>query len=571
MAKKQLKPFTIIHNIEKLTDEERAAYLAKVSEFMGLPPEMNALDMLWVSDEETGLKKYVPYARKGTTDILREIHGIKVLSMEQHDGPSYVSFKATGVNPDGRQEVAVGAHGTDGLRGEKLAAAVMTAETRAGRRLTLKFVGAGILDESEVGAVTGNIAASGASLAQLAGSPVVVPPMPGAPSAATGRDITEKPSQIEKPKVDLTIHDLTPKEATKIETAAEKWMRENPTASDFRMPTPEEIADMFAKEQQALRDEAARQLQEKADKKVDTVDTGVPPSGAPSTTSEKPEVAKKLAKRGRPRKKAGTVTFEDAAASAARVADGPTLPARTADAPALCLTCGIPLTNHDYAEGGGGYVCRPADLAKISPLPEAASAVVPATGEAQPETPAALKVSEPPATVSREGGTVGTGQERLPPLAEPVKTEYHVPLPPHVGLNVVVIPDPSIPPQANIAVSVQANPALPTQSPLADIPKSQQPATSAAAAIEPTKLKEFRDRLRQYSNVILPKQGGMLPSEGIGGAPNKLRAFALKFTGGAEVEKLTLAQWESLFDFLDSNQNDPKGLVNYINEAIGAK
>ena len=508
MAKRQLKPFTIIHNLEKLTDEERTAYLAKVSGFMGLPPEMNALDMLWIPDEETGLKKYVPYARKGTTDILREIHGIKVLSMEQHDGPGYVSFKATGVNPDGRQEVAIGAHGTEGLRGEKLAAAVMTAETRAGRRLTLKFVGAGILDESEAGAVTGNIAVSGASLAQLAGSSVVVPPMPGAPSAATGRDITDSVPRVPQ---------------------------------DSPVSAPEASQTAFSEQMEAMRQDAQKQLQEKAAKETDTkpVETLVTPVVA--LVSLDKEVVKLPAKRGRPRKKAGTVSFGDAQTALAIPAPS----VRTADAPALCMSCGTPLKNHDYEDGGGGYVCRPVDLTKISLSPETASAVVPATGEAQPETPAALKVSEPPATVSREEGTVGTGTQKVPPLAEPVKTEYQAPLPRHVGLNVVVVPDPSIQAQA-VSVSV-------------------------AGAIDSAKLKEFRERLRQYSNVILPKQGGMLPSEGIGGAPNKLRAFALKFTGGAEVEKLTLAQWESLFDFLDSNQNDPKGLVKYINETIGAK
>jgi hypothetical protein len=514
MAKRQLKPFTIIHNLEKLTDEERAAYLAKVSEFMGLPPEMNALDMLWIPDEETGLKKYVPYARKGTTDILREIHGIKVLSMEQHDGPGYVSFKATGVNPDGRQEVAIGAHGTEGLRGEKLAAAVMTSETRAGRRLTLKFVGAGILDESETGAVTGNIAVSGASLAQLAGSSVVVPPMPGAPSAATGRDITES-----VPKV----------------------------PQDSPVSAPEAPQTAFSEQMEAMRQDAQKQLQEKAAKIADTklVETSVTPTDTPVTLV--PEPAKVPAKRGRPRKKAGTVSFGDAQIAPA----APAPPARMVDTPALCMSCGTPLKNHDYEEGGGGYVCRPADLTKVSLSPETASAVVPATGEAQPETPAALKVSEPPATVIREERAGGTGRGSVSPLAEAIKASMFSPDPPFIV--------PLRPPQANPV------------SPSVDNQESQQSTTSAAAAIEPAKLKEFRERLRQYSNVILPKMGGMLPSEDIGGAPNKLRAFALKYTSGTEVEKLTPVQWESLFDFLDSNQNDPKGLVKYIDEAIGAK
>ena len=101
-------------------------------------------------DPDTGFKRRQLYARRGTTDVLREKRKINITDMVQHDGPGYVSFKATGKNAEGRQEIAIGAHSIEGLRGEKLAAAVSTAETRAGRRLTLKFVGMGILDYTEV-------------------------------------------------------------------------------------------------------------------------------------------------------------------------------------------------------------------------------------------------------------------------------------------------------------------------------------------------------------------------------------------------------------------------------------
>ena len=106
--------------------------------------------MIWMVDPDTGFKRRQLYARRGTTDVLREKRKINITDMVQHDGPGYVSFKATGKNAEGRQEIAIGAHSIEGLRGEKLAAAVSTAETRAGRRLTLKFVGMGILDYTEV-------------------------------------------------------------------------------------------------------------------------------------------------------------------------------------------------------------------------------------------------------------------------------------------------------------------------------------------------------------------------------------------------------------------------------------
>lgn len=141
--------FIIVHDLSTLSDAQRVQYLRDLSSHIGLEPDMNALDTIWMNND-TGVRRLVAYCRRGITDILREIYGINVLSLVQHDGPGYVSFTATGCNPDNRQEMAVGAHAIAGMFGDKLAAAVATAQTRALRRLTLQFVGCGLLDESEV-------------------------------------------------------------------------------------------------------------------------------------------------------------------------------------------------------------------------------------------------------------------------------------------------------------------------------------------------------------------------------------------------------------------------------------
>ena len=104
--------------------------------------------MIWMTSDS--VRALVAYCRRGTTDILRDIHGIDVTDLVKEDGPGYVSYKATGINRRGRKEIAVGAYSTTGLTGDRLAAAVATAQTRALRRLTLQFVGGGLLDESEV-------------------------------------------------------------------------------------------------------------------------------------------------------------------------------------------------------------------------------------------------------------------------------------------------------------------------------------------------------------------------------------------------------------------------------------
>lgn len=172
------KKFAIIHNLEGLSSEELAQYLRDASVYFKLDPDLNGLDTIWMNAED-GMRKLVVYARKGTTDILREIHGISVTAIVRDDSfPGCAVFMATGKNPAGRQEMAVGAHAIEGLKGERLAYAIMTAQTRSGRRLTLQFVGGGLLDVSEVNAQTADISTSPASLAQLSGNPAVIPPVP---------------------------------------------------------------------------------------------------------------------------------------------------------------------------------------------------------------------------------------------------------------------------------------------------------------------------------------------------------------------------------------------------------
>src|SRR3977135_1633102 len=121
--------FAVVHDLGTLSELQRGQYLRDASIFLGLDPDFNGLDTIWMNTDE-GMRRLTAYARRGTTELLRRIHGISVLSLEQHDGPGYVSFKATGKNETGRQEIAIGAHAIEGLKGDRLAAAVATAQTR---------------------------------------------------------------------------------------------------------------------------------------------------------------------------------------------------------------------------------------------------------------------------------------------------------------------------------------------------------------------------------------------------------------------------------------------------------
>lgn len=219
-----MSTFSIIHDLDVLNNEQIAEYVRAVSEHFGLPPELNAFDVIYM-DAGDGRRKKVVYARKGTTDILRDKNGIEVSSLTQHDGAGYVSFTATGKNKSGRQEIAVGAHNIEGLKGQKLADAVMTAQTRALRRLTLQFVGGGILDVSEVG-TTVDINTSQSSLAQLAGSPAVIPPLTSPIVPSPGKDVTERPGMPSAADLDAVVAEQEVVKATESQVIENEPVKE---------------------------------------------------------------------------------------------------------------------------------------------------------------------------------------------------------------------------------------------------------------------------------------------------------------------------------------------------------
>jgi hypothetical protein len=185
MSKKQL---VIQHDLSKLSPEELTQYLRDVSAFIGLDPDLNGLDTIWMQNENGPGQSLVVYARRGTAEILRDINGIEVDSLTDKMVNGSIVFTATGKNKDKRQEIATGSKYITGLQGKALDDAIMTASTRAIRRLTMQFTKLGILDQSEVEAVVGSTANPAAG-ATLVNGPMVIPPAV-APNNAPGKDIT---------------------------------------------------------------------------------------------------------------------------------------------------------------------------------------------------------------------------------------------------------------------------------------------------------------------------------------------------------------------------------------------
>jgi hypothetical protein len=141
--------FVPMYGLESLTEQQKQDYYNAACEFLGLPPEMGVLSYHWM-DQHDGPKKLVLYAKKGATDIIRERLGISVIDLKKESGNGEVTWIAKGQNKEGRIEMSSGSKSTEGLKGRELESAVMWAQTKALRRMTLQFVGAGILDETEV-------------------------------------------------------------------------------------------------------------------------------------------------------------------------------------------------------------------------------------------------------------------------------------------------------------------------------------------------------------------------------------------------------------------------------------
>ncbi len=133
-------------DLARLQPEERVSYYRTVCESLGLNPLTKPFEYLMLNNRLT------LYARKDATDQLRASRGISVeISAREflQDAGLYV-VTAKAVGKDGRTDESVGAVNVKGLQGENLANALMKAETKAKRRVTLSVAGLGWLDETEV-------------------------------------------------------------------------------------------------------------------------------------------------------------------------------------------------------------------------------------------------------------------------------------------------------------------------------------------------------------------------------------------------------------------------------------
>jgi hypothetical protein len=139
-----LERVVIMGDLSGLKPEERMVYYKAVCTSIGLNPLTKPFDYITLNG------KLTLYARKDATDQLRKIHDVSITKLERDRLEDVYTVTAYAQDKGGRVDVATGAVSIKGLSGDALANAVMKAETKSKRRVTLSICGLGILDESEV-------------------------------------------------------------------------------------------------------------------------------------------------------------------------------------------------------------------------------------------------------------------------------------------------------------------------------------------------------------------------------------------------------------------------------------
>ena len=139
----------ILGDLSKLNTEQRLSYYKQVCESVGLNPLTRPFDYITLNG------KLTLYAKRDATEQLRKIYSVSITALDKvFNGDLYV-VTATAKDATGRVDCSTGAVSIAGLKGEAMANALMKAETKAKRRVTLSICGLGLLDETEVGSIPG--------------------------------------------------------------------------------------------------------------------------------------------------------------------------------------------------------------------------------------------------------------------------------------------------------------------------------------------------------------------------------------------------------------------------------
>lgn len=138
-------------DLSKLSPAERVVYYRRVCESLGLNPLTKPFSYITLNG------KLTLYALKDCTEQLRANRNVSVDIVAREVVEDCYVVTARASLPGGRHDESVGAVSIGGLKGDARANAMMKAETKAKRRVTLSICGLGMLDETEIETIPGNI------------------------------------------------------------------------------------------------------------------------------------------------------------------------------------------------------------------------------------------------------------------------------------------------------------------------------------------------------------------------------------------------------------------------------
>ncbi len=131
-------------DLSKLTPQQRVSYYNSVCASLDLNPLTKPFSYISLNG------KLVLYALKDCTEQLRSKRSVSVTIAAREVAEDCYVVTARASLPAGRQDESIGAVSIGGLKGENRANAMMKAETKAKRRVTLSICGLGMLDETEI-------------------------------------------------------------------------------------------------------------------------------------------------------------------------------------------------------------------------------------------------------------------------------------------------------------------------------------------------------------------------------------------------------------------------------------
>jgi hypothetical protein len=134
----------IVGDLSKLSPDQRMAYYGEVCKSVGLNPLTRPFQYIQLNG------KLTLYATRDATDQMRRLRGVSIAIVGRERIEDVYVVTAHATTPDGRADESTGAVALGSLKGENLANALMKAETKAKRRVTLSICGLGWLDESEL-------------------------------------------------------------------------------------------------------------------------------------------------------------------------------------------------------------------------------------------------------------------------------------------------------------------------------------------------------------------------------------------------------------------------------------